>query len=198
MKRITITLLPLLLTSGCLLAPNAYYEPSGPEGILRQTLTACEAFGPAQNLVVALQPSLDLVVSAEPFDYASDTPNYGATLSLMFLSDEAITVPDTSAIALIDAAEVPLDLIEDRDVSRRTSIGPVLPEKTTYRRIRLYGEPIRDGAFSQIVLTYGVPGKTPEVFEVTPPTVQVGTELVASPPIKLEKKSKITSYSLNC
>ena len=198
MKRITIILLPLLMSSGCLLAPNAYYEPSGPEGVLRQTLTACETFGPAQNLVVALQPSLDLVVSAEPFNYASDTLNYGATLSFMFLSGEAITVPDISVLALIDGAEVPLDLIEDRDVSDRTSIGPVLPETTTYRRIRLYGEPIREGAFSKIVLTYGVPGETPEKFEVTPPTVQAGKELVASPPIKLEKKSKITSYSLNC
>ncbi|MEL6857943.1 MAG: hypothetical protein AAFO74_06125 [Pseudomonadota bacterium] len=198
MKRITITLLPLLMSTGCLLAPNAYYEPSGPEGVLRQTLTACETFGPAQNLVVALQPSLDLVVSAEPFNYASDTLNYGATLSFMFLSGEAITVTDTSALALIDGAEVPLDLIEDRDLSSRTSIGPVLPETTTNRRIRLYGEPIREGAFSQIVLTYGVPGETPQEFEVTPPTVQAGKELVASPPIKLEKKSKITSYSLNC
>ena len=90
--------LPALL-GGCLLAPNAYYEPSGPEGELRQTLTACEVFGPAQNLVVAIDRSLDLVVSAEPFNYATDTRDYGATVSFVFLSDQAITIPNTDIVA---------------------------------------------------------------------------------------------------
>lgn len=198
MKHILISVLLSPLIGGCLLAPNHYYEPSGPDGVLRQTMTACEAFGPAQNLVVAIDPSLDLVISAEPFNYASDTQEYGATLSFMFLSDEAISVPSTTTSALIDGREVLLDLIEDRIVSNRTSIGPALPEETTYRRIRLYGEPIRTGAFSQIILTYGVSGETPEEFAVTPPTVRTGTKLIDSPRIKLEKKSTITSYSLNC
>ena len=189
--------LPALL-GGCLLAPNAYYEPSCPEGELRQTLTACEVFGPAQNLVVAIDRSLDLVVSAEPFNYATDTRDYGATVSFVFLSDQAITIPNTDIVALIDGRDVPLAFIEDRAASSRNSIGPILPEETSYRRIRLQGQPVRSGVFSRITLLYGVPGEAPEAFSVTPPTVQVGARAFDAPEVTFKKKTNITSYSLNC
>lgn len=189
--------LPALL-GGCLLSPNAYYEPSGPEGELRQTLTACEVFGPAQNLVVAIDPSLDFVVSAEPFNYATDAQDYRATVSFMFLSDQTITIPNTDVVALIDGRDAPLAFIEDRAASSRTSLGPILPEETSYRRIRLQGQPVRSGVFSQITLLYGVPGEAPEAFSVTPPTVQVGARAFDAPEVTFKKKTNITSYSLNC
>ncbi|MEO0451253.1 MAG: hypothetical protein AAFZ74_13155 [Pseudomonadota bacterium] len=196
-RRIAAILLPPLLT-GCLLAPNAYYEPSGPERELRQTLTSCEAFGPAQNLVVVVDPSLDLVVSAEPFNYASETQDYGATLSLMYLSDKAMDVPNTGATALIDGNEVPLDFIENRDVSSRTSIGSVLPEDRPFRRMRLRDKPIRSGVFAQISLIYGLSGDAPKVFVLQPPNVRVDDRLIVTPTITFEQKTTVTSYSLNC
>ncbi|MEL6727380.1 MAG: hypothetical protein AAFP81_08080 [Pseudomonadota bacterium] len=196
-RQIAAILLPSLL-AGCLLAPNAYYEPSGPEGELRQTLTACEAFGPAQNLVVAVDPSLDLIVSAEPFNYASETQNYGATISLVFLSDKAIDVPNIGAIALIDGSEISIDFIEDTDVSGRTSVGPVLPEDSPYRRIRLRGKPVRSGVFAQISLIYGLSGDAPKVFVLQPPNARVDDRLIVSPTITFEQKTTVTSYSLNC
>ena len=128
---------------GCLLAPNSYYEPTGPNGVLRQTMTACEAFGPAQNLVVKIEPSLDLVISAEPFNYATSNRDYGATLSLGFLSDQPMSIPNADVTAIINGREVPLDFIENGAVSSRTSIGPILPEEISYRRSSIQGLHVR-------------------------------------------------------